>query len=214
MYFQTILKRSDNEITKKVQNCQKANPVKGDWIELLRKDFTDIGMEMDEEKIKSETKMQYKSRVRKHLQNNMLKEMKKKQEGHTKIRDICYNNFNTQTYLTSHIFNNHETYLLFSLRSRNSKHFKANFPYNIDQICPMSGCTNMDTQEHCLDCEKNYPCNTINQNISYSDIYSIDITKQAAVNKLFAPGEERGCQCQLHWSPVLPRVSRGVQWSL
>ena len=85
MYFQTILKRSDNEITKKVHNCQKANPVKGDWIELLRKNFTDIGMEMDEEKIKSETKMQYKSRVRKLLQNNMLEEMKKKQEGHTKV---------------------------------------------------------------------------------------------------------------------------------
>ena len=84
MYFQTILKRSDNEITKKVYNCQKENPVKGDWIELLRKDFTDIGMEMDEEKIKSETKMQYKSRVKKHLHNNMLEEMKKKQEGNKK----------------------------------------------------------------------------------------------------------------------------------
>ena len=135
--------------------------------------------------------MQYKSRVKKHLHNNMPEEMKKKQEGHTQICYICYNNFNTQTYLKSHMFNNHETYLLFSLWSRNSKHFKANFPYNIDQTCPMSGCKDTDTQEHCLDCEKKHPSNTRNQNISYSDIYSIDITKQAAVTKLFATLLER-----------------------
>ena len=55
----------------------------------------------------------------------------------------------------------------------------------------MSGCKDMDTQEHCVDCEKNYPSNTRNQNISYSDIHSIDITKQAAVTKLFATLLER-----------------------
>ena len=163
MYFQTILKRSDNEITKRVYNCQKANPVKGYWIELLKKDFLDIGMEKDEEKIQSETKMQYKSQSKKHLQNNMLEVMMNKQEGHTRICDICYYYFNTQNFLESHMFNNHESYLPFSLWSRNSKHFKAIILYNINQMCPMSGCKHMDTQEHCLDCEKNYPTDTRNQ---------------------------------------------------
>ena len=78
MYFQTILKRSDDEITKKIYNCQKKNPVKRDWIELINKDFSDIGMEINEERIKNETKMEFNARIRKHLKTNMLVEIKEK----------------------------------------------------------------------------------------------------------------------------------------
>ena len=45
--FPDNFKRYENEITK------KNNPVKGDWIELVQKDFSDIGMEINEEVIKS-----------------------------------------------------------------------------------------------------------------------------------------------------------------
>ena len=154
MYLQTLLKRSDDEITKKIYNCQKTNPVKGDWIELVRKDFSDLGMELNEDIIKNETKVQFKSRIRKHLKTNILVEMKEKQQGHKKISDICYQDFKIQAYLESHMLNNHEVFLLFSLRSRNAKHFKANFPYNTDQVCPMNGCQDLDTQEHCVICEE------------------------------------------------------------
>ena len=53
MYFQTIVKRDESEITRKIYDCQKNNPVKGDWIELLQKDFADLGMEMDDEFVKN-----------------------------------------------------------------------------------------------------------------------------------------------------------------
>ena len=36
IYLQTILKRSDDEITKKVFECQRNNPVKGDWSEMAQ----------------------------------------------------------------------------------------------------------------------------------------------------------------------------------
>ena len=49
MYFQTIIKGEDNEITKRIYSCQKKNLVKGDWIELVKKDFDDLGMDMNEE---------------------------------------------------------------------------------------------------------------------------------------------------------------------
>ena len=98
--------------------------------------------------------MQYKARIRKHLKTNMLIEMKDKQKNHRKIRDICYFDFKTQPYLESHMLNNHEVFLLLSLRSRNAKQFSANFPYNRDQVCPMNGCEDLYTQEHCLNCEK------------------------------------------------------------
>ena len=85
------------------------------------------------------------------------------------------------------MLNNHEVLLLFSLRSRNAKQFKANFPYNQDQICPMEGCDEIDTQEHCLKCPKKFSSiNSHSYHIEYHDIFSEDLLKQVAVTKLFA----------------------------
>ena len=125
------------------------------------------------------------------LDKNMLAEMKHKQEGHSKIRDICYNNLKSQEYLKSHMFNNHEAFLLFSLRSRNWKLFIANFPYYNNQVCPNNGCEEIDTQEHCIDCDKIYHPETRTDNIEYSDIFRNDINKQSAVTKLFTSLLER-----------------------
>ena len=72
MYLQTILKRSNDEITKKVFECQKNNPVKGDWSEMVNRDFSNIDMTMDEELIKSESKNQYKLRLKKQIKSYML----------------------------------------------------------------------------------------------------------------------------------------------
>ena len=191
MYFQTIVKRDESEITRKIYDCQKNNPVKGDWIELLQKDFADLGMEMDDEFVRNETKLQFKSRVKKHIEMHMFSELKRQQEGHSKISHICYKQLKTQEYLKSHMFNNHEAFLLFSLRSRNSKLFKANFSYNLNQVCPMNGCEELDQQEHLLECDKNYPLESRTQDISYSDIFSYDITKQLAATKLFSSLLER-----------------------
>ena len=72
MYLQTILKRSDDEITKILFECQKNNPVKGDWSEMVNRDFSNIDMTMDEELIKSESKNQYKLRLKKYIKSYML----------------------------------------------------------------------------------------------------------------------------------------------
>ena len=191
MFFQTLLKRDDNEITKKVYICQKNKPVKGDWVELLAKDFTDIDMSMNEDIIKNETKAQFKSRINKQLEKHMLAELKHKQEGHSKICDICYKNFTIQEYLKSHMFNNHEALLLFSLRSRNCKSFKANVPYYKNQVCPNNGCEEIDSQEHCIECDKLFPPETRTDKTEYSDIFSNDVTKQLTVTKLYSSLLER-----------------------
>ena len=72
--------------------------MKGDWVELLSKDFNDLEMDMNEDIIKNETKEKFKSRIKKQLDKNMLAEIKHKQEGHSKIHDICYKNLKNQEY--------------------------------------------------------------------------------------------------------------------
>ena len=185
MYLQTIVKRDNDEITKKIYECQKRNPIKGDWIELVKKDFETTGMEMNEVEIMNETRGRYKARLKKHMKSLMLRELKTQQEQHKKISAICYNELKTQAYLKTNLLNNHEALLLFSLRSQNAKQFLANFPYNSQQICPNEGCNQQDTQEHCLNCEKMLGRNPASTDIQYSDIYSSDLNKQVAVTKLF-----------------------------
>ena len=116
--------------------------------------------------------------------------LEKLQEGHSKISHICYKNFKVQSYMTNHTLNNHEVSLLFSLRSRTASIFKANFSYNAEQLCPL-GCPEVESQEHCLLCEKLYPKEKRNVSIVYNNIFSDDTTKQAEVVQLFATLMER-----------------------
>ena len=88
------------------------------------------------------------------------------------------------------MLNNHEASLLFSLRSKSTREFKAKFPYNPDQMCVM-GCAELDTPEHCLKCEKLSHDETQDTDIVYNDIFSETLSKQAAVTKLFTTLLER-----------------------
>ena len=56
MYLQNILKRRKEEFVKRVFEAQKLNPVKVDWIELVKKDFNNVGINLNETEI-SEKKL-------------------------------------------------------------------------------------------------------------------------------------------------------------
>ena len=95
--------------------------------------------------------------------------LKQTQAGHSKISHICYKYFLTQEYLKSHKLNNYEVSLLFSLTSRTARDFECNFCFYVNQLCQL-GCSEIDTQEHILQCDKVYPVNVGDLNISYMDI--------------------------------------------
>ena len=164
LYLHTLLQRDDEELTKRIYNSQKNNPSKGDWIELIQQDFRDLGIPFDEDEIKKETKVEFKSRIKKLLRVNFFEDLKNAQKEHSKIRNICYQTFKVQDYLKTHILNNHEVSLLFALQSIASKYFKANFPFHSEKMCPYCG-KEEDSQEHCLKCESIYPTSMRNNQI-------------------------------------------------
>ena len=90
-----------------------------------------------------------------------------------------------QSYLKTHLLNNHEASLLFSLRSKSTREFRANFPYYVDQMCVM-GCLELDTPEHCIVCVQLNPKEAQSTDIVYEDLFSNSVTKQAAVTKFFS----------------------------
>ena len=86
--------------------------------------------------------------------------------------------------------NTHQVSLLFSLRSRSAKIFKANFPFHSERMCPQCK-KEEDTQEHMLSCDIIYPRSIRNNCISYNNIFSEDVTRQAAIVQLYTTLIER-----------------------
>ena len=53
MFLQTILKGSDNEITKKIYMAQKEDTTNGDFYELVKNDMETLEINVGEDKIKA-----------------------------------------------------------------------------------------------------------------------------------------------------------------
>jgi hypothetical protein len=73
LYHHHIITQNENETIRKIYEKQKTTPTKGDWFELLREDFKFMEQEMDDEKIKSITKEQYKKQVRQWVRKAAFK---------------------------------------------------------------------------------------------------------------------------------------------
>ena len=94
LYLQKIIKRDNKELLKKIYNAQKENPLKGDWILMVKKYFEDIGLIFNEEETIKENKSQFKERIKKRKKITfVLKKLKVEQKEHSKISHICYSSF-------------------------------------------------------------------------------------------------------------------------
>ena len=71
MYHHHILKRGKEETIQKIYYKQKEDTFKGDWLELLKKDFEFIGEEIDE--IASVPTSEYKVQIKKLVENAAFK---------------------------------------------------------------------------------------------------------------------------------------------
>ena len=63
-YLQTILKRHKSELIRRVYFAMKNKPVKGDWIELVERDFESINETIDEDQIENQTEKEFKKKIK------------------------------------------------------------------------------------------------------------------------------------------------------
>ena len=193
-YLQTILKREDEELTKRVLLAQLNDPCEGDFIQLVKKDLQTIGLPFDMPYITSANVEQFRKLVKNKVKQAAFQYLKEKQQTHTKVQNIHYDDLEAQNYLKSPLFTNEDTTLLFSLRTRTSRWFKTNFRnlYGGQVDCPLK-CWGEgqlpieDSQQHLLECKK---LKTQNKNIarnkiSYNDLFC-DVSKQKEAVSLFS----------------------------
>ena len=189
IYLQTILKRDDDELTKKVYFAQKNDPSKGDFTELIKADFALIDETLDENAVEKSETQSYKKYIKSRMRNAALKYLNEKKKTHSKIKDIEYQELKTQEYLTSPLFNDEEASILFSLRSRYVD-CKLNFRNKYkeeDLLCPWC-MKEDDDQKHMLNCEvlntHFSSSDVVDDKIMYEDIFDV-AKKQKRVTGIF-----------------------------
>ena len=78
--------RPDGEIIKKIYYKQKTNSCRGDWYELLKKDFIFIGETLDDEFVSSFDHEAYKKYIKNKVKQAAFKYYKSLQSKHSKIK--------------------------------------------------------------------------------------------------------------------------------
>ena len=156
--------------------------------ELLKEDFKFIEQEMDDEKIKSITKEQYKKQVQQWVRKLAFKFFTKEKEGHKKVQNIVYEDFAIQPYLKSKLFNAEERNLLFALRSK-CHPAKNNFrKMNQNNLLCSWGCQKIENQAHVF---KECPILSSCQQYPPIDYIFGTLTEQKEAIKVFLPIEKK-----------------------
>jgi hypothetical protein len=106
IYHQTILKREENELVKRIYNEQRKNPTVGDFVELVHEDFKMMNEVQDDAKIQNTNTGGYKKNVKASIRNAAFKYLTDALAKHSKVSHIKYQKLEIQKYMVSPIFSN------------------------------------------------------------------------------------------------------------
>ena len=74
----------------------------------MAEDFKTIDQAQNDEEIRTTNTTQYKKNIKSRLKQAAFKYLKEIQSKHSKVKDISYENLETQKYITNPIFSNEE----------------------------------------------------------------------------------------------------------
>ena len=186
-YWHNILRRHKGELLSKVYYAMKAEPAKGDWIELLEDDLKKIEMSLENEvDVQQMKKTHFKEMVNQKIAKHVHEEMETAKGGHSKVKQIVHKVSNEpMQYLTTNKITSTQASLLLNLRSKCEKSFKDNFKTRYqDNLCPLCGSHN-DSQELALTCAiVTQELRQSEKDVSYQDLFG-SLEAQVKITKVF-----------------------------
>ena len=188
MYLWTILQKDDEDLVSKVFKAQKLFPVKDDFINQIKEDKEDIGLNLEDEDIKLMKKSKFKTLVKEKIRGAAHCYLIEKKESLSKLKNLS-SEFNLKEYLLTDKLSTSEKQLLFKLRTRMIP-VKGNFSsmYKDDLSCHLCNMNLKESQEHLLSCSFLTHVNE-GSSVEYLDIYHTNLEKQIRAVK--------------HWSILL-----------
>ena len=126
-FLHYILSDKEDSLLSNVFRAQCDNPVKGDWVNTIRKDLEELEINLSFEEIKTNTKEQFKRIVKEHVNEKAFEYLKNLQQTHSKAKPIQYEKFSLQNYLKAdNKLTTKEKSFTFAVRTRMLE-LKANF---------------------------------------------------------------------------------------
>ena len=165
----------------------KNDPIPGDWSELVKNDFEEINLHINNKLIQQMDVNKYKTLIKKEVREAAFKEFKLLQAGHEKGNKTIHENMEKpQKYLLTNKLTNKQISLLFNLRCQSERTFKNNFhrQYAGDLKCPMCK-SEIDSQEHLIQCTELKKHMKFSHNIAYDQIYG-NLDEQISVTILYS----------------------------
>ena len=186
MYLQTILKRSDRELTKKMYLVQKSDPKKGDFYDLVKKDIEMVKLDLNEEDIETMSKKKLKEIVKTKVKEAAFKHLMEQKLSKSKMDNIKYTKYELSPYMRSPLFTQEQASVLLALRTRTVRGVRTEFgDMFVNKLCPL-GCGDIDTLPNILSCSVLHDCLPDHRsNISFHDVYSEDVLIQKDTTVLF-----------------------------
>ena len=170
LYYQTIMHRDDDELTKKVLLSQKQTMYNGDVYQQIRQDMTQLGVtDLD---ITSKSNESLKEFIKKKALAVAYEYLYDIATSHSKVHHEIYKNLDGIPYLSDTRFSSEQSKLLFKFRTRMAD-VRNNFRNNYACTkCPLCG-VQEDTQEHMINCiiiRRHHEASSM----EYSDIFTND----------------------------------------
>ena len=186
MYLWTILQKNDEDLVSKVFKAQKLFPVKDDFINQIKEDKEEIGLNLEDDDIKHMKKSKFKTLVKEKIRDAAHYYLIQKKESLSKLNNLS-SEFNLKEYLTTDKLSTQEKQLLFQLHTHMIP-VKGNFSsmYKDDMSCRLCNTNSDETQEHILACPILIQSS---DSIKYEDIFDQNLDKQIKAVK--------------HWSKLL-----------
>ena len=155
-----------------IQWHSRAN--KGDFTEMVREDIKDFDLPTDPEYYEKVDKEKFKAVIKEKSKTYALKNLKERQETHSKMSSLKYDDLSLQPYFKNHNISIETKRTVFKWRCHMEK-FKCNYKnlYNDDLSCFLCK-EHLDSQRMSIECKKIVGIDQWPKN-SYDDLFKKDI---------------------------------------
>ena len=163
----------------KVYYAQKISPVHGDWINLLKTDKSDFGINISDDEAAALSQQKFKDFIKKRSVELTIKYLENLKSNHSKSSQLDVRDMEISPYLVDSRFLKEEREILFKLRSRTIS-VKQNFQnayMNNDMLCDLCQLFPC-TQSHPLQCPVLSSTLIVDKNINLRDSFVYGTVEQ------------------------------------
>ena len=182
-FLHHLLTSEDQSLAKKIFLKQRENPLKGDFVTIVKSDLKDCRINLTHEEIQNTSKRKFKEIVRESIRGAAFQKLLSEKINLSKGKDLQYEKLKTQSYLMpGRNININDMRRILQLRIRDApvrENFKSAYR---NTNCPSPECRSEESQLHLFNssCWMENQLST-NSRTKYEDIFGDNLTKQVEV---------------------------------